>query len=286
MYLDSLDSKPMVEILLSTYNGESYLREQLESLISQSYQNIVITIRDDASIDSTSDILREYVNSFPEKIRIIKSSANKGSTLSFFELLKESKCEYIMFCDQDDVWCVDKVRLSLNYLLDNKPIDNEPFMVFTDLEVVDENCKTISKSLLKRMKVNPSRLIRSPIYMMAQNAVAGCTVLFNRSAADKLLEIGDFPKEIVHDHWIAVITKIYGDVAFLDIPTIKYRQHSFNQVGDLDVSKKYLINKLFKIKNTIKHDYLFICKIKAHYNISIVKFLTVKIALNFYRFLK
>lgn len=278
------DAMPMVEILLSTYNGEKYLCEQLDSLLYQTYQNIVITVRDDQSNDSTQLILARYKENYPTKITIIPSDINLGSTMSFYTLLLNSSSPYVMFCDQDDVWYLDKVETSLDLMVKNETQD--PCMVFTDLEVVDRNCKQISPSLLKRMKIEPSLLVKDVEKMVALNPVAGCTTLLNRAAASKILKIGLFPQEVIHDHWMAIIVKMFGNVLYLDRPTLKYRQHGFNQVGDLNVDKKYLFGRILNIKKTIKHDYIIFDKLRKHGKLSLSSIVFSKVYFNLIRFFK
>ena len=103
----------MVEILLSTYNGEAYLEELLDSLIAQTYQDWSLTIRDDGSTDSTIDIISEYQHKYGEKITLMDGRKNIGTIKSFELLLQQSIAEYVMLCDQDDVWMPDKIMLSL-----------------------------------------------------------------------------------------------------------------------------------------------------------------------------
>ena len=142
-------------IILSTYNGEKYLKAQLDSLLLQSYKNFKLIVRDDGSTDGTKEILNFY------NIELLDSSENLGVKKSFETLLKYA-CEngegkYFMFCDQDDVWNNDKIEKTLKKMqeLENLYEDNIPLLVHTDLEVVNENLETLSSSMWKSEYINP-----------------------------------------------------------------------------------------------------------------------------------
>ncbi|WP_158513231.1 glycosyltransferase [Shigella sp. FC2383] len=100
----------MIDILLPVFNGSKYLRQQLDSLLNQSYKNIRVIIRDDLSSDDSRNLIKNYAENTDGKIVYIDSDKNLGSSLSFHELLKQSTADYVMFCDQDDVWLPNKVH--------------------------------------------------------------------------------------------------------------------------------------------------------------------------------
>ena len=105
----------MIDILLSTYNGEKYLSEQLDSLFSQAYNDFRIIGRDDGSSDKTKDILLEYKNKFNNKLDVYFEN-NVGPKNSFLELIKKSKNDYVMFCDQDDIWFDNKLEVMMDVI--------------------------------------------------------------------------------------------------------------------------------------------------------------------------
>ena len=133
-----------VDILLATYNGEKYLKEQIESILNQTYKNIQIIISDDCSKDATRDILKEYENN--EKIKVVYQEKNLGYVKNFEFLLKQVESDIYMLSDQDDVWKKEKVEKTVEKLKQEN-LD----LVFGDLEVVDENLNTICKSYNKYM---------------------------------------------------------------------------------------------------------------------------------------
>ncbi|MFN3163396.1 MAG: glycosyltransferase, partial [Pseudohongiellaceae bacterium] len=119
-----MNTRPTIVILLSTYNGEQYLKEQLDSLFGQSYREFILLVRDDGSSDGTENILADYAIRYPEKMRIVRDEAgNLGASGSFSWLMQyalEQRAElkldslYLMFCDQDDTWYEDKIARQVN----------------------------------------------------------------------------------------------------------------------------------------------------------------------------
>jgi len=221
----------MVDILLATYNGEKFLREQLNSLLGQSFKNFTILIRDDGSKDSTNTIIKEYEQNHPNIIKVVKDDVKtKNAKDNFFMLLRHSTKKYIMFCDQDDIWLNNKIEITLNAMLSiEKKFGNDtPILVHTDLKVVDKNLKIKSNSfadyqhLIKRdAKFNE---------LLVQNNVTGCTVMVNRVVKSYIKN--EFNKDILmHDWWLSLICVNFGRLAYIDEATILYRQHENNAVG-------------------------------------------------------
>lgn len=229
----------MIEILLATYNGERFLGQQLDSLFAQTYQDWTILVRDDGSTDKTLDIIRFYQQKHPQKIILVQdSNKNLGPRGNFSILLERSSAPYVMFCDQDDVWLEDKIERSINALKDLEKThgDNTPILLYSDLEVVDDNLRIISASMMKQQKLNPRKNDLAHICMT--NVVSGCTSIMNRALAQKAVPI---PQEArMHDSWVALVAAATGFLQYLPEATIKYRQHEANVVGannfDVDLS--------------------------------------------------
>ena len=140
----------MIDILLAAYNGEKYIARQLESLLEQTCQDFTLRICDDCSTDRTADIIYHYAKRYPNKIVFTVNEKNSGSAaFNFFKLLQNSTADYVMFCDQDDVWFKDKVELSLEKI--RQAEDNygsgTPILLHTDLTVTDGELNTISPSM-------------------------------------------------------------------------------------------------------------------------------------------
>ncbi|KFC33123.1 glycosyltransferase family 2 protein [Lacticaseibacillus rhamnosus] len=232
-----------VAICLATYNGQDYLREQLESIISQSFTNWKLFIRDDGSTDSTPEIINQFVLKNPEKI--VNLSGLKGggnSTSNFMTILKwvseHEDPDYYMFSDQDDVWLPDKVSFSVQALGDSQL----PKLVHTDLRVVDESLKIITDSFIRYSNLNPDK--RDLSHILIQNNVTGCTMLWNRSL-NRLIDFRISDRILMHDWWIALVAAAFGTIVFVKTPTILYRQHKKNVVGAQQVgSLSYILSKL------------------------------------------
>jgi glycosyltransferase involved in cell wall biosynthesis len=208
---------PLISVVLSTYNGSEYIKEQLDSVLAQTYPNIEIVIRDDGSKDDTVEVLLEYQKT-NENIRIIINEENLGYIKSFERAMRLSKGNFIALCDQDDFWLPEKLQL----LYEN--IDDH-LLIYHDSELVDSNLNSygIYFSDKKRMRSFDSCLV-----FVTDNCIPGHTTLIKR----KLLDLAvPFPATIPHDHWLAFIAAMNGGVKFLDKPLVKYRNHDTNVFG-------------------------------------------------------
>ena len=246
-----------IDILLATYNGEKYLKCQLDSILNQTHKNIRILINDDCSTDGTKGILEEYEKK-DKRIIVNYNEKNLGYIKNFENLLKRVENKFFMLSDQDDFWMENKVEISLEKLLK----DNAD-LVFTDLEVVDENLNQITPSLVKFMKMNKN-IQKHKDYKLVflRNCVTGCTIISKKELIDKYIPIPE-EKPMVHDWWMALIISQIGKLSFLDKPTIKYRQHGKNELGiygmknyiqDFDeYRKKYIDLKLAQFDIYIKN---------------------------------
>ena len=140
--------KEKVDVLVATYNGEKYLREQLDSIIKQTYKNIRILISDDCSKDRTQEILQEYEKK-DDRIKIFLHDRNLGSNKNFEFLLRQVESKFYMLSDQDDVWLPEKIEKTIQ-----KQKETGADLVFGDLEVVNEKLETIYPSFGDFMLLN------------------------------------------------------------------------------------------------------------------------------------
>lgn len=242
----------MITILMATYNGEKYIKQQLDSLLKQTVQEFKIIIYDDCSSDNTFEILKSYQKKYPYKIYLHKTDKNSGNAkYTFMKMMIEYKDDYLMLCDQDDVWFEDKVEKSLRKI---KQVEKSlgagiPILVHTDLHVVDEDLNTISKSYKKAM--NSDFSITSLNSKLIQNTLTGCTAIYNKALSELIFEEPKYM--IMHDWWLMLIASAFGTIQSIDMPTIYYRQHSNNSIGAKDVrTLKYKINKLINYKDMQK----------------------------------
>ena len=230
-----------VEILLATYNGERYIRQQLDSILNQNYENWLVRACDDASTDDTYEILTEYKEKFPDKFIMEKRQMGFGSAkLNFAHLIKNSSCDYVMCCDQDDVWLPNKISLTLQEMKKNEKA-GLPVLVHTDLKVVDAELHVVSESFFEHSNYN-----KKPQYkdLLIQNHVTGCTMMMNRPLVDLVNLQEDYDDILMHDWLAAIVAAGLGKVVFVDCPTMLYRQHAVNSVGAKKYGLALLISKL------------------------------------------
>ncbi len=221
----------MIDILMASYNGEAYIKEQLESIFSQSYKNWRLIIHDDCSTDATMSIIAQMAETTEnEVVHQVNKTPCKGAAPNFLGLVKESVSDYAMFCDQDDVWHTDKIETSLRLLkkMEKKYGTEQPLLVYTDLAVVDEYLQEIAPSFIDYMNI-PRHVVLNRL--LIQNNVTGCTVIMNRTLCKMLAQIDDFESVIMHDHLAALIAASCGHVGVVSKATMKYRQHGDNCVG-------------------------------------------------------
>lgn len=211
-----------VQVLLSTYNGEKYIKEQIESILNQKEVEIALLIRDDGSTDKTIQILEELAMN-NENITVYKDE-NLGPARSFMDLIEKSdEYDYYAFSDQDDVWRPKKLISAINKL---KEYNNTPALYMSALEIVDTNLKYIETK-----KVEGNFTLEGEII---KNFAAGCTQVFNKNLCNIIKQYK--PKYIImHDSWITrVCYAIGGNVIIDENSYIKYRQHEKNVLGYKD----------------------------------------------------
>jgi rhamnosyltransferase len=206
-----------VLILISTYNGEKYIEEQLDSILNQTYKNIDIYIRDDGSTDNTVSILKKYEKKYNNIT--LEIGKNKGFLKSFFGMLKDSdRYDYYAFCDQDDVWLNDKIEKAVKKL--SKENDNKILLYASNYDYYDANMNFKSHSL---------GLGKTPSFAKAivENIAPGMTMVINNATRDKII-YNDYSKCLLHDWWVYLLCSGLGKVIYDDSVTVKYRRHEKN----------------------------------------------------------
>lgn len=210
-----------VTVLLSTYNGDRFLQQQLRSLYEQTYPNVSILVRDDGSSDSTRSILdSEHSRG---RIDLLEGHSNLGPAQSFFELLRDAistDTEYVAFCDQDDVWLPQKIEHAVAAL--RSVTGSTPAMYCSRAEIVDEQLKHI------RYTESPRRIGFGNA--LVENVAIGCTTVLNRSAG-KLISENLPGKVLIHDWWCYLVISCFGEIIFDRSASIRYRQHGSNAFG-------------------------------------------------------
>lgn len=217
-------SLPLVSIILGTWNGESFLCEQLDSLFAQTYQNIQIIAIDDGSSDRTVDILHEYASRHRD-MQVVVNEANLGFIKNFEKGARLSAGDLISFCDQDDWWHPEKIGRMV------AARDNHP-MIFCDSALCDER--------LQPMGRNISDLVHQQSFydcrqLCVFSRMYGHAIVVTRDLFEKATP---FIKEMPHDGWLAFHATLYGGAKFLSEPLVKYRQHAANVFGVVGRKRK------------------------------------------------
>jgi glycosyltransferase involved in cell wall biosynthesis len=258
----------MIDILLAAYNGEKFLKEQVESVLSQTCKDWQLLIRDDGSTDATVQIIKSYIKKYPDKIRLIEDNlGNLGVGHNFGTILQYSKSEYIMFCDQDDVWLPEKIQLTFNKMKEaQKLYPDTPILVFTDLTIVDEDLGIIAESLWSYHKVDPQKgsLLENIIYC---NIITGCTIMINKNTKELMIPFPEYVR--LHDWWAALKAAKYGKIFYITDSTILYRQHSANVIGTRKeaMTPSVFIRKLKRFIRNYSNDYKTIRQISPSANL-------------------
>lgn len=268
---------PEVQILMSTYNGSAFLKEQIDSILNQTFKNWQLLIRDDGSKDNTVELIEAYQKEYPLKIKRIIGGDGGGSSQSFMGMLKHVESPYCMFCDQDDYWEKDKIEISLNRIKELEKKD-PMCLVYTDMEVVSDDLKTNLGSFLGLQKLNP-KWIKNSNNILAQSMAAGCTMIFTLHLI-KIIKPIKAPL-FQHDHWVLINAAIYGNVAFCNQKTMKYRQHSHNTIGSHKIDWLYFKNKTKEISK-ITMRWLYIKK-NFHSKVNTFNLFLAKLKVNFSR---
>lgn len=218
----------MISVCMATYNGEKYIKEQLDSILGQLGQEDELIISDDCSTDSTLDIIQGYKDS---RIRLFSGYKHKSLIHNFENALRRAKGEYIFLSDQDDVWAHNKVECMLVYL---RKFD----CVVSDCFVTDGNLKVKQESFYE---LNHSR--KNKFYnLFVSNPYLGCCMAFKGNVLRKCLP---FPSNIpMHDIWIGNVAAFYFSTVFIEDRLIYFRRHGKNSSVTGGKSRYSLVQKL------------------------------------------
>ena len=213
---------------MSTYNGERYIREQLDSLLSQSHGDCHITARDDGSGDGTAQILREYQARFPGKLTAIVDQGNLGYPDCFWELLARApRADMYAFCDQDDVWNRDKLSCCAERCAGIDPAS--PILYVHDYEVCDAQL-----NVYEAHHVDDGMLARTGLYKAIYYVSApGFSMVLNEALRQRILRDPLMKRDIPHDRWTLWCGMVAGEIVHDDRMLVKYRRHekSVTQTG-------------------------------------------------------
>lgn len=240
-------------ILMATYNGGKYIREQLESLFSQTYRDWKLYVRDDGSSDETISILNEYASAYAN-VSVSRNKKSLGAMNNFLRLLDEVDADYYMFCDQDDVWLPTKVERTLEAMIrSEKEHGDVPVTVFSDLTVVDANLSVISPSYWRLVRIDVDLLCRDTRFLGVHFLATGCTMMINKRVKEVSAAVPECA--IMHDSYLVLQTVYNGGVL---VPVreqlMLYRQHGNNTMGAEDLRKHYVAKRLSNLKMMISRN--------------------------------
>lgn len=217
-----------VAVIMATYNGAKYIREQIDSILNNSYKDFELFIFDDGSNDDTMRIIGEYVEKNPQKVHFVQNTTNVGVIKNFVSAICQIEANYYLFCDQDDYWNSYKIEHTIKAIKEEDLKDREcPVVLYGDLEVVDRQLNKISESFYKHGNIEPKK-IDLP-HLLMENKFVGCTMAINHAVKRYLST--DINGMRMHDWWIGLIGVTFGKVVYLDESLLKYRQSGNNTVG-------------------------------------------------------
>lgn len=204
---------------MATYNGEKYIKEQLDSILSQLDVSDEIIISDDGSTDSTKEIISRYEDA---RIKFFVNSNGKGPVRNFENAIKKASGEYIFLSDQDDIWRADKIQKIVSAF----SFDDSLTLIFSNAQIIDGRGNNKNYTFFKNNNANDTSLFKS----FVKNQFLGCTIAFKNELKSKVLP---FPATIpMHDWWIGIVNLYYGKVKFLNENLISYRRHSNNVTSE------------------------------------------------------
>jgi len=210
-----------VAVIMSTYNGEKYLKEQIESIMNQTYKNFDLIIRDDCSSDSTVSIIKQFMEDY-KNIKLLNGEKNLGFIKSFYTLLQENNdYDYYSYADQDDYWENTKIEKIVKEL--DKLDNNLPNMGFCYSDYYDDDLKFLNVG--SRNKMNSFR--NSLVECISQ----GMTMIINKKARDIIVEKKS-ENSLYHDQWTYMICSGLGNVVCVEEPLVRYRRLSNNVTAE------------------------------------------------------
>jgi glycosyltransferase involved in cell wall biosynthesis len=234
---------PTVSVAMATYNGERYLEEQLDSILSQTLKPVEIIVCDDQSTDGTRAILEKYQQD--GHIRFFINDNRLGFVGNFKKAVSLTKPNnYIALSDQDDIWLPNKIDAAANLIL-NIEVKGQSAMVYSDLVLVDQDKNILNSSFRNELGQDVYRHCLATL--LFGGFVNGCTMLMNPLMRTYFATIPDRP-EINHDTWIALIAYTFGHAGIVEKPDIFYRKH-LNNASEVHNFKRK--NRLQRLKGEV-----------------------------------
>jgi len=218
-----------ISVCMATYNGEKYIKEQLESILYQLSEKDEVIISDDHSTDDTLHVISLLKDN---RIKVFTNEKEKGYTRNFENALEKSSGEIIFLADQDDIWTPNKIDVSLKYLGDND-------FVVSNCKIVDTNLNILNKSHFELRRVKQGFL-----HNLLLTRYIGACMAFRREVLLKSLPFPENTSLAAHDYWICLVAELYFKVILIEEPLVLYRRHDANASTGGDKSKNTLLHKI------------------------------------------
>ncbi|WP_295651543.1 glycosyltransferase family 2 protein [uncultured Mucilaginibacter sp.] len=210
-------AQPLVSVVMATYNGSRFLREQLDSIVNQTYPNLEIIVVDDCSTDDTVAILNAYAAKYAN-IKVYVNEVNLGYVKNFEKGLLLSTANYISPCDQDDIWLPNKTEFLMAKLAGNA-------IVYCNSAIINEAGELTGKKLSETKYL---QTYDDCLQYTIGNTAAGHAMILTRKT---MLDSMPLPTMIPHDYWLGFVATFESQLLFVDEPLVWYRQHSANVFG-------------------------------------------------------
>ena len=217
----------LISIAMTTFNGEKYLRKQLDSILAQTYKDFELVVCDDCSTDNTHSILEEYVQK-DKRIKIHYNDSNLGFIKNFEQTLRFCSGDFVALADQDDVWTNNHLEVLLSNIGEHDIACSNSILVDKDLKPLNMDMKT-SCHFTNVPKDNADLFF---YFLFGNNFVQGAASLIKREFLQKCLPIPEFV--IFHDHWFGINASICNGIVYLENSTLYYRQHGNNITQSAD----------------------------------------------------
>lgn len=252
-----------VAILMASYNGEQYIREQIDSILAQTFTDWVLYINDDGSTDGTVNIIKEYNKKYPNKIHLFFNGLEThGVTSNFADLFgKVPKAEWYVLCDQDDVWITDRLQKMIDRAdaEDREGNSAVPMIIYGKAQVVDRDLNILADSIESCRHTKPLTNRQHKHTLLCGTLIYGCTMMYNDALRNLVKTI---PVNVGHDMYLELVCEYFGRIVPIEDVVVKYRQHGENascgvEPFMVEVSKRLLhmhgvINRVRKMRDSEK----------------------------------
>lgn len=251
----------MVHVVLCTYNGEKFIKEQIESILLQDYPDIHIYVFDDCSDDNTINIVAEMARQYNDKVSYQVNSRSHGAAMNFLVngaqityLMNDD--DYLMFADQDDIWFSNKISRTIERMREIE-INNGlivPSLVCSDTMIVQEDLSVINNSFFDYLGYDIKKTDLA--HQLMESRTQGCTIAMNNRMSNTLVKICKLNEEniFMHDGLLGILAMSIGAYSLIDVPTMMYRKHNRN-VSGLMSKKQDLIAKIGHLKEQRRYVY-------------------------------